>query len=165
MPSTHAVSHGAGQSLKDRYDAVVLAVGATEARDLPITGRELGGIHQAMEFLPQANRVALGDEVEDQVTAQGKHVVIIGGGDTGADCLGTSTRQGAASVTQLEIMPEPPEDRPAGQPWPTYPMVFRVSSAHEEAAEKDENGRVYSVSTQEFLGDEADARIMEVLHG
>jgi glutamate synthase (NADPH/NADH) small chain len=102
-----------------------------------------------MDFLPQANRVALGEQVDNQLTAAGKHVVIIGGGDTGADCLGTSTRQGAASITQLEIMPEPPETRPAGQPWPTYPMVFRVSSAHEEAGE-----RVYAVSTQEFLGDD-----------
>jgi glutamate synthase (NADPH/NADH) small chain len=135
--------------LRDRYDAVVLAMGATEARDLPVTGRELGGIHQAMEFLPQANRVSLGEKVEDQILATGKHVVIIGGGDTGADCLGTSTRQGAASITQLEIMPEPPQSRPAGQPWPTYPMTFRVSSAHEEAGD-----RVYAVSTQEFLGDE-----------
>ena len=135
--------------LRDRYDAVILAIGATEPRDLPVTGRELGGIHQAMEFLPQANRVALGEEVPDQITAEGKHVVIIGGGDTGADCLGTSTRQGAASITQLEIMPEPPNERPAGQPWPTYPMIFRVSSAHEEAGE-----RVYSVSTKEFLGDD-----------
>jgi glutamate synthase (NADPH) small chain len=128
---------------------VILAIGATEPRDLPVPGRELGGIHQAMEFLPQANRVALGEEVPDQITAEGKHVVIIGGGDTGADCLGTSTRQGAASITQLEIMPEPPTERPAGQPWPTYPMIFRVSSAHEEAGD-----RVYSVSTQEFLGDD-----------
>ena len=103
-----------------------------------------------MEFLPQANRVALGEQVEDQIVATDKHVVIIGGGDTGADCLGTSTRQGAASITQLEIMPEPPDSRPAGQPWPTYPMIFRVSSAHEEAGE-----RVYAVSTQEFLGDES----------
>jgi glutamate synthase (NADPH/NADH) small chain len=91
----------------------------------------------------------LGDEVEGQITAAGKHVVIIGGGDTGADCLGTSTRQGAASITQLEIMPEPPEARPANQPWPTYPMIFRVSSAHEEAGE-----RIYAASTKEFLGDE-----------
>ena len=102
-----------------------------------------------MEFLPQANRAALGEEVPGQITAEGKHVVIIGGGDTGADCLGTATRQGAASITQLEIMPEPPTERPPGQPWPTYPMIFRVSSAHEEAGE-----RVYSVSTQEFLGDD-----------
>ena len=137
------------ERLRDRYDAVVLAMGATEARDLPAPGRELGGIHQAMEFLPQANRVALGEEVDDQITATDKHVVIIGGGDTGADCLGTSTRQGARSITQLEIMPEPPDSRPDGQPWPTYPMVFRVSSAHEEAGD-----RVYAVSTQEFLGDE-----------
>jgi len=137
------------EKLRDRYDAVILAIGATEPRDLPVIGRELGGIHQAMEFLPQANRAAQGEPVDDQITAEGKHVVIIGGGDTGADCLGTSTRQGAASITQLEIMPEPPEDRPEGQPWPTYPMIFRVSSAHEEAGD-----RVYSVSTQEFLGDE-----------
>ena len=136
--------------LKDRYDAIVLAVGATLPRDLPATGRELDGIHQAMEFLPQSNRASLGVEVPDQITAHGKHVVIIGGGDTGADCLGTSTRQGAASITQLEIMPEPPGDRPASQPWPTYPMIFRVSSAHEEAGD-----RVYAVSTQEFLGDES----------
>jgi glutamate synthase (NADPH) small chain len=138
-----------GDKLRDRYDAVILAIGATEPRDLPVPGRELGGIHQAMEFLPQANRVAQGEEVPDQITAEGKHVVIIGGGDTGADCLGTSTRQGAASITQLEILPEPPTERPAGQPWPTYPMIFRVSSAHEEAGD-----RVYSVSTQEFLGDD-----------
>jgi glutamate synthase (NADPH/NADH) small chain len=140
--------------LRERYDAVVLAMGATAARDLPIPGRELGGIHQAMEFLPQSNRASLGVEVEDQITATGKHVVIIGGGDTGADCLGTSTRQGAASITQLEIMPEPPQSRPEGQPWPTYPMTFRVSSAHEEAAEKELGSRVYAVSTQEFLADE-----------
>ena len=139
--------------LKDRYDAIVLAVGATLPRDLPATGRELDGIHQAMEFLPQSNRASLGVEVPDQITADGKHVVIIGGGDTGADCLGTATRQRAASITQLEIMPEPPGDRPADQPWPTYPMIFRVSSAHEEAGD-----RVYAVSTQQFLGDESRPR-------
>jgi len=138
-----------GSDLVERFDAVVLATGATVARDLPIEGRELNGIHQAMDFLPQANRVALGDEVDGQITATGKHVVIIGGGDTGADCLGTSHRQKAASVTQLEIMPRPGEERPDGQPWPTYPMLFRVSSAHEEGGD-----RVYSVSTQKFLGDE-----------
>jgi glutamate synthase (NADPH/NADH) small chain len=142
-------------ALRDRYDAVVLAIGSTVARDLPVPGRELKGIHQAMEFLPQANRVARGETVEDQILATDKHVVIIGGGDTGADCLGTSIRHGAKSVTQLEIMPRPADssgradDRPAGQPWPTYPMIFRVSSAHEEAGD-----RVYSVSTKEFLGDD-----------
>jgi glutamate synthase (NADPH) small chain len=137
-----------GDQLTQRYDAVVLAMGATEPRDLQVPGRELDGIHQAMHYLPQANRTSLGEEVADQVTAAGKHVVIIGGGDTGADCLGTATRQGAASITQLEIMPEPPESRPPGQPWPSYPMIFRVSAAHEEAGE-----RVYAVSTKEFLAD------------
>ena len=138
-----------GQALRERYDAVVLAVGATAWRDLPVPGRELGGIMQAMEFLPPANRVAVGDVVEGQVTAEGKDVVIIGGGDTGADCLGTSLRQGARSVTQLEIMPRPTEERPSSQPWPTYPMTYRVSSAHEEGGD-----RVYAVSTQRFTGDE-----------
>jgi glutamate synthase (NADPH/NADH) small chain len=135
--------------LISRFDAVVVAIGACQARDLAVPGRELGGIHQAMEYLPQSNRVSVGDEVDEQITATDKHVVIIGGGDTGADCLGTALRQGAASVTQLEIMPRPPEQRPEGQPWPTYPMTFRVSSAHEEGGT-----RVYSVSTKEFLGDD-----------
>jgi glutamate synthase (NADPH/NADH) small chain len=139
-----------GDQLRDRYDAVVLSVGATVARDLDVTGRDLAGIHQAMEYLPQSNRACLGEAVSDQILATGKHVVIIGGGDTGADCLGTALRQGAASVTQLEILPEPPSTRPQGQPWPTYPMLFRVSSAHEEGGE-----RMYAVSTQEFLGDES----------
>jgi glutamate synthase (NADPH/NADH) small chain len=137
-----------GDDLKERYDAIVLAVGSTIGRELPVPGRELGGIHQAMEYLPQANRVALGGDVDDQITAKDKYVVIIGGGDTGADCLGTAIRQQAKSIVQLEIMPTPPEERPAHQPWPTYPMTYRVSSAHEEAGE-----RVYSVSTSEFIGD------------
>ena len=138
-----------GRELRDRFDAVVLAVGATAARDLPVPGRDLAGIHQAMEFLPQANRVVFGEEVPDQITATGKHVVIIGGGDTGADCLGTTHRQQPASVTQLEIMPRPGEDRVENQPWPTYPMTYRVSSAHEEGGD-----RRYAVSTKEFLGDD-----------
>jgi glutamate synthase (NADPH/NADH) small chain len=137
-----------GPELQERYDAIVLAVGSTVGRDLPVPGRHFNGIHQAMEFLPQANRVALGHQVENQITATDKHVVIIGGGDTGADCLGTSIRQQAKSIVQLEIMPTPPEERPMHQPWPTYPMIYRVSSAHEEAGE-----RVYSVSTSEFIGD------------
>jgi glutamate synthase (NADPH/NADH) small chain len=138
-----------GRQLKERYDAVVLAIGSTIGRELPVPGRELHGIHQAMEYLPQANRVSRGRTVENQITAEGKHVVIIGGGDTGADCLGTAIRQGAKSIRQLEIMPTPPEERPAHQPWPTYPMTYRVSSAHEEAGE-----RIYSVSTSRFNGDE-----------
>ena len=139
-----------GEQLLERFDAIVLAIGSTVARDLPVPGRELAGIHQAMEFLPQANRAALGQEIEDQITAHHKDVVIIGGGDTGADCLGTSIRQGARSVTQLEIMPTPPQARPSNQPWPTYPMIYRVSSAHEEDGE-----RLYSVSTTEFTGDDS----------
>ena len=136
------------EQLQAKFDAVVIAVGATEARDLPVPGRELNGIHQAMEFLPQGNKVCEGDTVENQITAEGKHVIIIGGGDTGADCLGTSHRQKALSVTQLEIMPTPPDARPAAQPWPTYPMVMRVASAHEEGGD-----RVYSVSTKRFVDD------------
>jgi glutamate synthase (NADPH/NADH) small chain len=135
--------------LKKRYDAVVLAVGATTARDLPVPGRELKGIHQAMEYLPLANKVQEGDFVAPPITAEGKHVVVIGGGDTGADCVGTAHRQGAASVTQLEIMPRPGEDRAPHQPWPTFPMLYKVTSAHEEGGE-----RVYSVSTTHFEGDE-----------
>jgi glutamate synthase (NADPH) small chain len=133
----------------DEYDAVVLAGGATAWRDLPVPGRELEGIYQAMEYLPWANKAQEGDLAVDEVpiTARDKRVVIIGGGDTGADCLGTAHRQGAASVHQFEIMPRPPEERPAANPWPTYPMTYRVSSAHEEGGE-----RVYAVNTECFLG-------------
>jgi glutamate synthase (NADPH) small chain len=134
--------------LRKRYDAIVLAGGATAPRDLPVPGRELSGVHFAMDFLPGANRVQQGDFDEPPLTAAGKDVVIIGGGDTGADCLGTAHRQGARSVTQLEILPRPPEQRSDAMPWPTYPMVFRVSSAHEEGGE-----RVFAVSTQRFLDD------------
>jgi len=139
-----------GQELTTRYDAVVLAVGATNWRDLPIPGRENKGIYQAMEYLPWGNKQALAElPGEPPINAHGKHVVILGGGDTGADCLGTAIRQGAASVTQLEIMPRPTEERPDNQPWPTYPMIYRVSSAHEEAG-----ARIYAVSTEEFIGDD-----------
>jgi glutamate synthase (NADPH/NADH) small chain len=137
-------------SLRAAHDAIVLAGGSTVARELRVPGRELDGVHQAMEYLPLSNRVTQGDLAETPISARGKNVVIIGGGDTGADCLGTAHRQGAASVTQLEILPRPPGSRPESQPWPTYPMVYRVSSAHEEGGD-----RVYSVSTEEFLGDPA----------
>ncbi len=136
--------------LRADYDAVVLAGGATAARDLPIPGREFSGIHQAMDFLPLANKVQEGDIEAAPLTAKDKRVVIIGGGDTGADCLGTSLRQGAASVHQFEILPRPPQSRPDANPWPTWPMIFRVSSAHEEGCE-----RVFSVNTECFLGDES----------
>ncbi len=140
------------EQLRADFDAVVLAGGATAARDLPIPGRELDGIHQAMEYLPWANRVQNGDPVLDEngeppITARGKKVVIIGGGDTGADCLGTAHRQGAVAVHQFEIMPRPPDTRAESTPWPTYPLMYRVSSAHEEGGE-----RVYSVNTERFVG-------------
>lgn len=132
--------------IRARYDAVVLTVGATLPRDLPIPGREAVGVHQAMEYLPQANRYTHGDYAQPPIHVGGKHVVIIGGGDTGADCLGTAHRQGAASVTQLEIMPQPSDVRPESWPWPTFPVLYKITSAHEEGGE-----RVYAVQTQEFL--------------
>jgi glutamate synthase (NADPH/NADH) small chain len=137
--------------LREHADAIVLAVGATAARDLPIPGRELRGVHQAMEYLPWSNRAQEGDLAEEAtpINAAGKDVIIIGGGDTGADCLGTAHRQGAASIHQFEIMPMPPEHRSETNPWPTFPMTYKVTSAHEEGGE-----RVYSVNTEAFLGDE-----------
>ena len=146
--------------LRSRYDAVVLATGATQWRELNIPGRELRGVYQAMEYLPWGNKQALGQlSAEPPINASGKRVVILGGGDTGADCLGTAIRQGAKSITQIEIMPRPSEERPAHQPWPTYPMVYRVSSAHEEGGE-----RIYAIATQEFLGDaEGNLRALKVV--
>jgi glutamate synthase (NADPH/NADH) small chain len=139
--------------LREQFDAIVLAVGSTIGRDLPAPGRELDGIHQAMDYLPLANRVAVGDAITDAdgmpaINAKGKHVVIIGGGDTGADCLGTALRQGAELVSQFEIMPRPPETRAESTPWPLYPLMFRVSSAHEEGGD-----RVFSVNTERFVGE------------
>ena len=130
------------------YDAIVLAAGATAARELPVPGRELAGIHQAMEYLPLANRVQQGDLASSPIDVAGKHVVIIGGGDTGADCLGTAHRQGAAGVTQLEILPRPPDTRAETNPWPQWSLVLRTSSAHEEGGE-----RVFSVNTERFVDD------------
>lgn len=149
-----------GAALRVKYDAVVLAVGSTHWRDLQVPGREYKGIYQAMEFLPWGNKQGLGEIAgQPPINTHGKHVVILGGGDTGADCLGTSIRQGAASVTQLEILPRPTEERPDSQPWPTYPMIYRVSSAHEEAGE-----RLYAVSTEEFLGDaEGKVRALKIV--
>jgi len=138
------------EALRARYDAVVLAIGATAARDLPVPGRDLEGVLQAMDYLPHANRAALDDTYEVPVSAHGKHVIIIGGGDTGADCLGTTHRQGAASVTQLEILPRPADERPSTNPWPTWPLIYRTSSAHEEGGD-----RVFSVSTTRLIGDYA----------
>ncbi|MCF4121228.1 glutamate synthase subunit beta [Antribacter sp. KLBMP9083] len=137
-------------ALRRRFDAVVVATGATVPRDLRLPGRELDGIHFAMDFLTPANKAAAGRPVEGAPTAEGKHVIIIGGGDTGSDCLGTSLRQGAASVTTLAIGKRPPGERPANQPWPTDPILFEVSTSHEEGGE-----RAYLASTVEFLADDA----------
>jgi glutamate synthase (NADPH/NADH) small chain len=137
------------EQLRGDHDAVVLAGGSTRGRDLPIPGRELAGIHYAMEYLVPSNRVQQGDLAEPPISAAGKNVVIIGGGDTGADCLGTAHRQGAASVHQLEIMPRPPELRPVANPWPSWPIIYRVSSAHEEGGE-----RLFAVNSERFVGDD-----------
>ncbi len=136
------------EQLREQYDAVVLAGGSTLGRDLPAPGRDLAGIHLAMEYLVPSNRVQEGDLQAPPISAEGKDVVIIGGGDTGADCLGTAIRQGARSTTQLEIMPRPPATRADSTPWPLWPLQLRTSSAHEEGGE-----RVFSVNTQQFVGD------------
>ena len=137
------------EDLRKDFDALILTGGACDRRDLPAEGRELNGIHQAMEYLPMQNRLCEGDTKPDNfISAKDKHVIIIGGGDTGADCLGTANRQGAKSVHQLEIMPRPPEIRAENNPWPEWPRIFRTASAHEEGVE-----RVYSVSTKRFIDD------------
>ena len=137
------------EDLRREFDAILLAGGAEQARNLNVPGRELKGIHFAMEFLPQQNRVCEGDAVPEQILATGKRVVIIGGGDTGADCLGTSHRQGARSVTQFELLPKPPDTRSPSTPWPLWPMQLRIESSHEEGGTRD-----WSVSTVRFTGDE-----------
>ncbi len=145
-----------GDELQAEFDAIVLAGGATSARDLPIPGRELDGIHQAMEYLPFSNRVQQGDLLASPIDVAGKKVVIIGGGDTGADCLGTAHRQGASEIHQFEIMPRPPDHRADSTPWPTWPLMYRVSSAHEEGGD-----RVFSVNTERFVaGDDGRVRAL-----
>jgi len=141
-----------GDQLRREFDAVVLSCGATKPRDLPVPGRDLQGIHFAMEFLPQQNQVNAGDTIGGQILATGKRVVILGGGDTGSDCLGTSNRQGAVSVHQFELLPEPPKDRPP-LVWPNWPMILRTSSSHEEGVTRD-----FSINTKGFVGD-ADGRV------
>ncbi|MER5872909.1 glutamate synthase subunit beta [Streptomyces sp. NPDC002044] len=146
-------STGAAE-LRSRCDALVVAVGAGERRELPVPGRALRGIHQALDYLTLANRVREGDHARSPVTAAGLHVVIVGGGDTGSDCLGTALRQGALSVVQLDINPEPGPDRSAGEPWPVYPKVYRVSHAHEEARGREgRDPRSFSCATLRFEGD------------
>jgi glutamate synthase (NADPH/NADH) small chain len=133
--------------LQKEFDAVLLTGGSEQSRDLPVPGRDLSGIHFAMEFLPQQNKVNAGDKLKDQLRADGKHVIVIGGGDTGSDCVGTSNRHGAASVTQFEVMPQPPAEENRPMTWPYWPLKLRTSSSHEEGCE-----RVFAVSTKEFVG-------------
>ena len=139
-----------------RHDAVVVAVGARRPRDLEVPGRELGGVHFAMDYLTQQNRVVAGDAVSDQVSAQGRHVVILGGGDTGSDCYGTALRQGAAHVLQVELFPAPPATRAADNPWPEWPLVFRTSTSQEEGGERD-----FAVMTRRLHGD-GDGRVRAI---
>ncbi|MGW0311358.1 glutamate synthase subunit beta [Streptomyces flavidovirens] len=143
-------------ALRRRHDAVVVAVGATERRELPVPGRELNGVHQAMDYLTVSNRTREGDRPSPPLTAEGKHVVIVGGGDTGSDCLGAALRQGATSVTQLDINPVPGDTRPETEPWPVYPKVYRISHAHHEARERHgTDPRVFSCATFRFEGEPA----------
>ena len=138
--------------LKKEFDAVLLTGGSEQSRDLPVPGRELDGVHFAMEFLPQQNKVNAGDKLKDQLRADGKHVVVIGGGDTGSDCVGTSTRHGAAQVTQFEVMPMPPEQEDKPLVWPYWPLKLRTSSSHDESEEKGLLKREFAISTKEFIG-------------
>jgi len=146
----HAGVDVSGRYLRRIFDAILLAAGATVPRDLSVPGRELPGIHFAMDFLTQQNRRNANDPIPPgaEITAKGKHVVVIGGGDTGSDCVGTSRRQGALSITQIELLPQPPPQRTLYNPWPTWPLIMRTSSSHEEGCE-----RLWSVQTKEFLGD------------
>jgi glutamate synthase (NADPH) small chain len=140
------------EQLNKDFDAVLLTGGSEQSRDLPVPGRDLDGIHFAMEFLPQQNKVNAGDKLKGQLRADGKHVIVIGGGDTGSDCVGTSTRHGALSVTQFEVMPQPPEQENKPLVWPYWPLKLRTSSSHDESAEKGILAREFAISTKEFIG-------------
>ena len=143
----------AAEQLKSQFDAVLLAGGAETSRDLPAPGRDLDGVHFAMEFLPQQNKVVAGDKVKHQISAAGKHVIVIGGGDTGSDCVGTSNRHGALSVTQFELMPMPPEQENKPLTWPYWPSKLRTSSSHEEGCERE-----FAIATKQFIGDGKDGK-------
>jgi glutamate synthase (NADPH/NADH) small chain len=152
------------EQLKKEFDAVLLTGGSEVSRDLPVPGRELSGVHFAMEFLPQQNKVVAGDKLKDQLRADGKHVIVIGGGDTGSDCVGTSTRHGAASVVQFEVMPMPPEHEDKPLVWPYWPLKLRTSSSHEEGAEKGVLKREFAISTKAFIGDKGKLTGLTTVH-
>ena len=147
------------EQLKKEFDAVLLAGGSEQSRDLPVPGRELEGVHFAMEFLPQQNKVNAGDSYQGQIRADGKHVIVIGGGDTGSDCVGTSNRHGAAHVTQFEVMPQPPEHEDKPLVWPYWPLKLRTSSSHEEGCERE-----FAISTKAFVGDKGKVTGLKTVH-
>ena len=147
------------EKLKKEFDAVLLSGGSEVSRDLPVPGRELSGVHFAMEFLPQQNKVVAGDKLKDQLRADGKHVIVIGGGDTGSDCVGTSNRHGAASVTQFEVMPQPPEQENKPMVWPYWPLKLRTSSSHEEGCERE-----FAISTKAFVGKNGQLTSLKTVH-
>jgi glutamate synthase (NADPH) small chain len=147
------------EQLKAQFDAVLLAGGSETSRDLPVPGRDLDGVHFAMEFLPQQNKVVAGDKLKKQISAAGKHVIVIGGGDTGSDCVGTSNRHGALSVTQFELMPQPPEQENKALTWPYWPYKLRTSSSHEEGCE-----RAFAVATKEFIGSKGKVTGLKTVH-
>jgi glutamate synthase (NADPH) small chain len=147
------------EQLKKDFDAVLLTGGAEQSRDLPVPGRDLDGVHFAMEFLPQQNKVNAGDKLKGQLRADGKHVIVIGGGDTGSDCVGTSNRHGAASVTQFEVMPQPPEEENKPLVWPYWPLKLRTSSSHEEGCTRE-----FAISTKEFIGEKGKLTGLKTVH-
>jgi glutamate synthase (NADPH/NADH) small chain len=147
------------EQLKAEFDAVLLAGGSETSRDLPVPGRELDGVHFAMEFLPQQNKVVAGDKLKKQISASGKHVIVIGGGDTGSDCVGTSNRHGAASVTQFELMPQPPEHEDKPLTWPFWPTKLRTSSSHEEGCTRE-----FAIATKEFIGSKGKVTGLKTVH-
>jgi glutamate synthase (NADPH/NADH) small chain len=157
-PNQHVGANVNARDLLAEFDAVVLSGGAEVPRDLPIPGRNLTGIHFAMEFLPQQNRVVAGDQVPNQILATGKHVVVIGGGDTGSDCVGTSNRQGAASITQFELLARPPEEEDKPLVWPNWPLKLRTSSSHEEGCKRD-----WAVATKEFTGEKGKVKKLKAV--
>jgi len=164
MPKSSKVTNWAKETisaaqLQSDFDAVLLAGGSEQSRDLPVPGRELEGIHFAMEFLPQQNKVNAGDKVKSQLRADGKHVIVIGGGDTGSDCVGTSNRHGAASVTQFEVMPQPPEEENRPMTWPYWPLKLRTSSSHEEGCVRE-----FAVSTKAFTGENGKVTGLTTVH-
>jgi len=164
LPKDLKVTNWAKETISPRqlledFDAVLLGGGAEQPRDLPVPGRELKGVHFAMEFLPQQNKVNAGDRLDEQIRADGKHVIVIGGGDTGSDCVGTSNRHGAASVTQFELLPEPPEQENKPLVWPYWPIKLRTSSSHEEGCTRE-----FAIATKEFMGEQGRVTGLKSVH-